>query len=146
MALRITDLPTATSINNDDYVVIDGATDGTRKALTSTVGGEKLIDFTTSLTSFSLDSRGVFSKFLMVYPSSVSDITDTNLYKTSAYIMGSSSEMYPLVLTQVKNANTYFGIYIKSIYDDVQDTTSRTISGTVHIVAPYEISTVAQGM
>lgn len=146
MALRITDLPTATSINNDDYVVIDGATDGTRKALTSSVGGEKLIDFTTSLTSYSLDSRGVSTKFLMVYPSSASDFTDTNLYKTSAYIMGSSSEMYPLVLTQVKNANTYFGIYIKSIYDDVQDTTSQTISGTLHIVAPYEISSVAQGM
>lgn len=145
MPSRIIDLTTASAINNDDYVVIDGATDGTRKALVSDIGGE-LIDFESSLTP-SIDNRGVTAYSLTVTVASSSVLTVSNLLKLSAYLI-SGSTIYPLIITQMYavGGNTYFTMQVNSIQGNVQNTTSTTITGTLHIIAPFEISSVSAGM
>lgn len=145
MAIRINDLTTASAINNDDYIAIDGATDGTRKVLVSDIGGE-LIDFTSSLTP-SVDNRGVNSYSLTVTVASSSVLTTGNLLKLSAYLI-SGSTIYPLIITQIyaTSGNAYFTMQVNSIQGNVQNTTSTTITGTLHIIAPFEISSVTSGM
>lgn len=144
MAVRITDLTTASTINADDYVVIDGSTDGTRKALASSVGGDSMIDFTTSLTP-SIDSRGVSGNYYYITPTNASDLVDSNSPKITAYLL-SSSVVYPLIVTYVSVNSSIFMICVKSIFGSTQSTSSTTVSGTLHIVAPFEISTVTVGM
>ena len=144
MAVRITDLTTASAINADDYVVIDGATDGTRKALASSVGGDSMIDFESSLSP-SIDSRGVSGNYYSIIPAYASDLDVGNSIKISAYLL-SSSVVYPLIVTYVSVTSSTFIIFVKSIFGNPQNTSSTTVSGTLHVVAPFEISSVTTSM
>lgn len=145
VAVRINGLTTATSIEADDYVVIDGATSGTRKALVSDVGGENMIDFTSSLTP-SIDSRGVTAAFYQIFPADSADITMENALKIRGYLANTSTVSYPLILTYAGVGATAFSVQFKSIYGNPQNTTSTTISGTLHIIAPFEISSISASM
>jgi len=142
---RIKDISaTATSAANDDYLVIDGTTNGTRKIAVSNVG-ETMHDFTSSLTP-SIDSRGVTAGSWRLTPTDISAPTMSNIYKIQAYLV-SSSYVYPLIVTQSYLASTGDVIfYLKSIHGNPQNTTSTTISGTLHVVAPFEISSVGSSM
>lgn len=145
MAVRIKDLTTtATEAASDDYVAIDGATNGTRKILASDVGGGKTYDYTSSLTP-SMDARGVSAYYANVYPSDTSAVTATNANKIKAYILN-AGVVYPLIVTQSNLYTAYFYCIFKSISASVQNTSSTTISGTLHIVSPFEISNVTLSM
>lgn len=51
--------------------------------------------------------------------------------------------VYPLIITYAAmNSSGYFTINMKSIHASVQSTTSTTIQGTLHVVAPFAISSV----
>ena len=50
--------------------------------------------------------------------------------------------MKPLIVTDFTVSSSIFRIYVKSIYASTQSTTSTTVSGTLHVVAPFEISNV----
>ena len=145
MAVRIKDLTTtATEAASDDYVAIDGATNGTRKILASDFGGEKMIDFESSLTP-SIDARGVSFGIYSVTPANAADMTFDSLRKVKAYLYG-SSEVYPLLVVRIYKYTSTFSIYVKSIYDSVQNTSSSTISGTLHLVAPFAITSATTSM
>lgn len=146
MATRIKDLTTASAIEADDYVVIDGATSGTRKALVSDVGGANMVDFESSLTP-SIDSRGVSANYYILTPSDSANITSENATKITAYLFNSTtSTVYPLIITSVGVLSSYFTFYVKSISSSVQSTTSSTVSGKLHVVAPFEITSVTASM
>lgn len=141
---RIKDLTEALSADTDDYVVIDGTTNGTRKLSADNIG-EKEYDFTTSLTP-SIDSRGASAKVFMITPTDSSKVTAANATKLKAYLV-SSTIIYPLLVTYVSTTSgTYFLAYLKSIEGSPQNTASTAISGTLHIVAPFEISNVTASM
>lgn len=143
---RIKDIPdTATSAAADDYLVIDGATNGTRNILVSKVGGETEYDFASSLTP-SIDSRGVSAGSYNITPSSSGSLTVANAMKIKGYLAYSSSVIYPLIATYVSVGSTNFIVQFKSISGNPQNTSSTTVSGTLHIIAPFEISSVAAGM
>lgn len=101
-------------------------------------------DFTTTITPI-LDSRGVYSLTFNVTPTSPSSLTSANATKIRAYLL-SSSAAYPVIVTYSAAYTTYFTIYIKSIYGNPQNTSSTSISGTLHVVAPFDISNVTQSM
>lgn len=143
MAVRITDLTTASAIEADDYVVIDGATEGTRKVLASDMGGgDDMIDFTTSYTSASLDSRGVGGNLYNITPVDSTVLTAANALKISAYLLTSGYKVYPLIIVYSYYGSSYFTIYVKCLESSVQNTSTATVSGALHIVAPFEISSV----
>lgn len=146
MAVRITDLTTASAIEADDYVVIDGATEGTRKVLATDVGGGSMIDFESSLTP-TIDNRGTSVYALTITCADPSNLTTENLIKLSAYLI-SGGAIYPLIIAQLYHVsgNYYFTAQVKSIQGNVQNTSSTTITGTLHVVAPFEISSVTAGM
>ena len=144
---RIKDISiTATSTADDDYLVIDGETNGTRKISASGVGGNKVYDFVSSLTP-SIDSRGVTSTGFNVVPtdSSVMSVGDTYAFAFKAFLE-SGSMFYMLDIISVSVSSTYFFVQVKSHGGNPQNTSSTTVSGTLHIVAPFEIRTVTQGM
>lgn len=142
---RIKDISTtAAAAASDDYLVIDGATNGTRKISVSNVGG-KMYDFTSSLTP-SIDSRGVTASYFYIAPSNSADVTVGNALKLQAYLANSATVSYPLILTHITVGSTKFTVQLKSIYGNPQNTTSTTVSGTLHIVAPFEISNVTASM
>ena len=143
---RIKDLTETTGPNSDDYLVIDGATSGTRKILASQVGGNSTsYDFTSTYTP-SIDGRGVYSSSYTVTPLSTEDLTIENGMKIQAYLEGSNSVFYPLISTYISISSTYFVIFLKSIYSSVQNTSTANISGTLHFIAPFEIQTVGTWM
>lgn len=142
---RIKDISaTATSAANDDYFVIDGATNGTRKIAASSVG-ETMYDFTSSLTP-SIDSRGVTAAFYQIFPADNSNLTMENALKIRGYLAPTSVAAYPLILTYVAVGTTVFTVQFKSIYGNPQNTTSTTVSGALHIIAPFEISSISVSM
>lgn len=143
---RIKDIATtAAAAASDDYLVIDGATNGTRKIAVSNVGGgggSTEYDFTTTLTP-SIDTRGVSGNYFYVYPTDSTTITIENAPKLKAYsVVGSVA--YPLIVASSTpdTSNSRFYIMLKSLFGNPQGTTSTTVSGTLHIVAPFEISNV----
>ena len=104
----------------------------------------KEYDFTTSLTP-SIDARGVTAKAYTVTPTDASQLTVENCRKLSAYLIssgGGGTEVKPLIVTDFTVSSSIFRIYVKSIYASTQSTTSTTVSGTLHVVAPFEISNV----
>lgn len=102
-------------------------------------------DFTTSLTA-SIDSRGVSAKYFNITPTDSSKVTAANAAKLEAYLV-SGSITYPLLVTYASVSGTYFYTHLKSLFGNPQSTTATTISGTLHVVAPFEISNVtAAGM
>jgi hypothetical protein len=144
---RIKDLTTASAMADDDYIAIDGATNGTRKIAASDVGGggETLYDFTSSLTP-SIDNRGVSGWSCMITPQSSAALTVENGREIQAYLAYSATQIYPLILTTVAVSSTYFTVTLKSIFSSTQSTSSTTVSGTLHIVAPFQISRISSGM
>jgi len=144
---RIKDISvTASNTADDDYLVIDGETNGTRKISASGVGGNKVYDFVSSLTP-SIDSRGVTSTGFNVVPtdSSVMPVGDTYAFAFKAFLE-SGSMFYMLDIISVSVSSNYFFVQVKSHSGNPQNTSSTTVSGTLHIVAPFEIRTVTQGM
>lgn len=142
---RIKDLTEALSADTDDYVVIDGATNGTRKLSADNIGGEKEYDFTTTISP-SMDARGVSQYSYNITPANSSDITVANALKIKGYLL-SGNYAYPLInVYSSVSSGTYFFTTFKSIYSNVQGTSTSSISGTLHIVAPFEISNVTSGM
>lgn len=108
---RIKDISsTAASFADDDYIAIDGATNGTRKISASNVGGgETEYDFTTSLTP-SIDSRGASARPFLVTPTDSSKLTAANASKLKAYLV-SGTIIYPLLVTHVTiTSGTYFNL------------------------------------
>ena len=144
---RIKDISvTASNTADDDYLVIDGETNGTRKISASGVGGNKVYDFVSSLTP-SIDSRGVTSTGFNVTPAdpSVMPVGDTYAFAFKAFLE-SGSMFYMLDIISVSVSSNYFFVQVKSHSGNPQNTSSTTVSGTLHIVAPFEIRTVTQGM
>lgn len=103
-------------------------------------------DFETTLTP-SIDARGTYALAFMIYPVDVTDLTISNIVKIKAYLINSSDAVYPLIYTYgyVGPSSTYVNIYLKSIKDNVQSTSSSTVTGTLHIIAPFEIDSVVYG-
>lgn len=144
MAIRITNLTAASAIEQDDFIVIDGETSGTRKALVSALGGESLIDFTSSITP-SIDNRGVYSVSLTITPTDPANCNISDALKMTLYLQ-SGTQAYKLIIASVTTTSSVINAIVKSIYGNVQNTSSTSISGTLHVLAPFEISSVAQGM
>lgn len=143
MASRIKNLPIAEKASDDDYLAIDGATNNSRKILTTSVGGG-MIDFESSLTP-SMDSRGVYYTAFIVVPTDTSVLTNANLLKIELYLKNSTTYNYPLIVISgiAQPGNSRFVLNAKSIDASVQSTSSTTVSGTLHVVAPFEISSVS---
>lgn len=144
---RIKDIATtAAAAASDDYLVIDGATNGTRKIAASDVGGggSAEYDFTTALTP-SIDSRGVSYSGFTITPANTADITAANAFNTRAYLINGPN-VYPLIVVYIYMQTYVVNIYCKSINASTQGTTSTTVSGTLHIVSPYEVASVTTTM
>jgi len=141
---RIKDIATtAAAAASDDYLVIDGATNGTRKIAASNVGGgggSTEYDFTTTITP-SMDSRGVSFYNYAVYPTDTSVLTSDNILKMRAYLENGTT-LYPLMIVQTYPSSSYAVASVKSFYGNPQNTSSTTVSGTLHFIAPFEISNV----
>lgn len=145
MAVRIKDLTTtATAVADDDYIALDGTTNGTRKLLASNVGGGKEYDFESSLTP-SVDSRGVSMNGCFVTPTDSTQVTRANIIKMKLYL-DTGTTVYPLIIVSGNTYGTGIYLYYKSISNSTQSTTSSTISGTLHAVAPFEIASVSSAM
>ena len=107
-----------------------------------------LYDFETAITP-SIDSRGVTSLSVNVTPVSTANVTIANMEKLRAYLVN-ANKVYPLtcelsVAQPSISSPSYVSMWLKSFYGNPQNTTSTTISGTLHIVAPFEISSVTAG-
>lgn len=142
---RIKDIATtAAAAASDDFLVIDGATNGTRKIAASNVGSGSLYDFTSSLTP-SVDSRGVSNTWCQVYPVDTNNLTMDKILQMKFYLAGSNGN-YPLFPIRFAPSSTRVYVNLKSLYGNPQDTTSTTVSGTLHVVSPFELSAVNQSM
>lgn len=111
-------------------------------------GEETMYDFEASSTT--LESRGVSANGYQIYPKNTSDITDANAIKVRAYIENESDTYtinYPLVITNAYAVpNYYIAIFTKSIKESVQGSSATYISGKLHILSPFEVSSVTQMM
>ena len=156
---RIKDLTAASGIADDDYIVVDGATNGTRKALASDVGGsEKMYKIASSFTTTSIDARGVWNTLLILTLKNASDATAENLMKMKAFActsrdpddtMGSSSEnIYPMEITHItRGATTSVSIDCKVHYGNPQATSTNYLSASYFtVIAPFEMTAITRGM
>lgn len=105
-----------------------------------------MYDFETTLTP-SIDARGTYALSFLIYPVDVTDLTISNIVKIKAYLVNSADAVYPLICTYgyAGSSPTYVNIYLKSIQANVQSTSTATVTGTLHIIAPFEINSVAYG-
>lgn len=104
----------------------------------------KEYDFTTSLTP-SIDSRGVTSKAFTITPTDASKLTTDNCRKVTAYLTssgGGGTSVHHLIIVYFTISSSVMRIYTKSLEGNPQSTTSSSVSGALHIVAPFEISNV----
>lgn len=108
-------------------------------------------DFTTTITP-SIDARGVTAANYYVTPTDPASLTVANARKIEAYLAANfTASVYPgaykLLVTSVYTDTYYnrFVISVKSNYASPQATSSTYVSGTLHIVAPFEISNVSAG-
>ena len=97
-------------------------------------------DFTTTITP-TLDSRGVSFYNYAVYPTDTSVLTNDNILKMRAYLQNGTT-LYPLLIVQTYPSSTYAVASVKSFFGNPQNTSSTTVSGTLHFIAPFEISRV----
>lgn len=147
---RIKDLTTASAMADDDYIAIDGVTNGTRKILASDVG--HVYSVTTASTTSSIDARGVNnSSTIMLYPTSASDVTVENATKIKVYARQDNSSytsIYPLEITTmtVGNSNAYFYFTVKSHSGNPQSTTASYLQNVyVTAMAPFELASISFG-
>lgn len=142
---RIKDIATtAAAAASDDFLVIDGATNGTRKIAASNVSSGSLYDFTSTLT-LSVDSRGVSFTWCNIYPVDTNNLTLDKILQMKFYLVNSSNN-YPLFPVNITPSSTRVYVVLKSLYGNPQNTTSTTVSGTLHVVSPFELSAVNQIM
>lgn len=112
-----------------------------------------LHDFETSLTP-SIDARGVYDSRFKVTPQNEADLTVENARKIEAYLTAEFSApdsydgVYRLIVTSayVDTNHGYFFVTVKSISSSTQLSSSASVSGTLHIVAPFEIDSVTASM
>lgn len=112
-----------------------------------------LYDFETSLTP-SIDARGVYDSRFIIVPHNTADLTVENMRKIEAYLAAdfevsvTCAGYYRLIVTHAYiNTNLgYFFIVVKSIDSSTQLSSSSSVSGTLHIVAPFEIDRVTSPM
>lgn len=157
---RIKDLTAASGIADDDYIVVDGATNGTRKALASDVGGgsEKMYKITSSFTNSGIDARGVWNTNLMLTLKNASDATAENLMKVKAFActssnpddtIGSSTEnIYPMTVTRItRGTATSVSIFCKVLFGNPQNTSTNYLSASYFtVIAPFEMTAMSLGM
>lgn len=146
---RIKDLTTASTMADDDYIAIDGATNGTRKIAASDVGGgsDTWYDFMYGSSYSEFKANGTTGYGYMLYPVNESDVTLDNALKIKAYYATSSGIVYPLIITYALPDTSYITIWVKSIEKNVQSTTSTSLgAGAVHFYTPFEISRVSVAM
>lgn len=108
-------------------------------------------DFTTSLTP-SIDARGVYATNYYITPTNTADLTAANARKVKAYLEASFTPnsylgVHNLLVTSSYIDTRYnrFVVSVKSIEASTQLTSTSNVSGNLHIVAPFEISSVAAG-
>lgn len=142
MGSRINSLTEASGINNDDYVVIDGATSGIRKVSPSEITGDTYI-YTSSYTVYP-DSSGTMNAGFKAVVANTDDITTVNAMRIKAFLIKSSIP-YPLIITRIKLLTDGFYVQGKLIYSSTQSTPT-SYSGTVTIVSPFEITNVTSSM
>lgn len=102
--------------------------------------GSTEYDFTTTITP-SIDSRGVSFYNYAVYPTDTSVLTNDNILKMRAYLQNGTT-LYPLLIVQTFPSSTYAIASVKSFYGNPQNTSSTKVTGTLHFIAPFEISNV----
>lgn len=127
----------------DATQTVKGAMSAEDKTKLDSLGVE--YDFETTLTP-TVDTRGVYASFCLIYPKNTADLTLENAMKLQGYIKYSTATVYPLISVYVSVSSSAFSVAFKSFQGNPQNTTPKTISGTLHIVAPFEISNVATGM
>lgn len=135
---RIKDITdTATAAASDDYLVIDGATNGTRKILSSNVGGGAMYDYTVnsgSTFTFSADTS-----LGRLFYCNASSVTAADLLNTKAYVVNGNYR-YPIYLNySYIPGSTYVTMWFRNIY-------SGSISGVWHVIAPFEITSDSASM
>lgn len=140
MASRISGLPIAIKTEEDDYLALDGATNNSRKILVSDLSGT-VFDFASSITP-SISSDGTSYTDFIVTPSDTTVLTDANVLEIGMYL-SSSSTNYQLIIVKGEAQTNRFVLSAKSINSSTQSTTSPTVSGTLHAVAPFEIASVS---
>lgn len=113
--------------------------------------GPSEYDYTTTITP-SIDARGVTAANYYVTPTNTADLTVANARKVEAYLEAnftaySYSGAYRLYVTRIyiDTANNRFNMMVKSHNSSPQLTSTSYITGTLHIVAPFEISSVTAG-
>lgn len=113
--------------------------------LDSLAGG---YDFETTLTP-AINSNGTSSLLYRIVPKDLTTITLQNALKISAYLYRTGTdyeEATPLIVTACKsNAGVSYILSVKCIVSSPQGT-GNTISGKLHIVAPFEIDSVTATM
>lgn len=145
---RIKDLTTASDVASDDYIALDGATNGTRKVLASDIGGAKRYSFADTI-SRSMDARGVGQIGIYIYATDPSEVTFESLLDMEIYLQSGPTIAYKLIITQAYVPTTSTGtpsVWFKSIHSSTQATSTSTISGYLHILSPFEISSIGAAM
>lgn len=139
---RIKDLTTASAMADDDFIAIDGATNGTRKIAASDVGGGGIMYDHTCNSGNTLGVQSSVGRYCTVADASA--VTTENILKIKAY-GEKSTYTYPLVVDYVSHASgaSSITIWMFCPYGSVQGTTYNM---KVHIVAPFEITADSAAM
>lgn len=156
---RIKDLTTASGIADDDYIVVDGATNGTRKALASDVGGsEQMYSITSTSTNSGIDTRGVGSVLYSVTPKDPSEATMENLAKMKAFactlrdpdatIASASAYIKWLYITQTsRHPQSSVILTMKCCTGSPQATSAIYLDPSyVTVIAPFEMTAISVSM
>ena len=147
---RIKDLATASAMADDDYIAIDGITNGTRKVLAK----EQVYSVTSSSTTSGIDARGVSAPTYMLYATNISDVTVENAVKIKVYAWKETSStnkaVYPLEIVGMNIYNSgstaYFSFSPKSHSASPQNTTASYLTDVyVTATAPFELSSISLG-
>lgn len=105
-------------------------------------------DFETTLTP-AINSNGTSSLLYRIVPKDLTNITLKNALKISAYLCITGNyyeEAIPLIVTACRSSlGVGYTLSVKCIISSPQ-ATGNTISGKLHIVAPFEIDSVTATM
>lgn len=149
---RIKDLTTASAMADDDFIAIDGATNGTRKIAASDVGGNETIYEKQFATYYNGNFSAAGGNYIYyITPTNTSDVTQENAMKISAFYRteDSTQAVCPLIVTECSvSSSTRMTVYVKSIYALNYSTTTIQYlpAGYVYFRAPFEIASITAGM
>lgn len=132
--IRIKDLNTTSK--KEGYVLIDGATNGTRKIDVSYIGN---LSFDQDYTSVIVNAGNYYTSYITVQAASGYEDKQIQPYlsQIQAYLVSTYNVVYPLEIVYISNSKISF--QLKSLYNSPNSDMAST-SGYIHFVAPFPMT------